>query len=49
MKLMRQVVMIAAVLALAGCGASSEDELRQWMTEHSNSLQWPVSGSLARH
>ena len=33
MKLMRQVVMIAAVLALAGCGASSEDELRQWMTE----------------
>ena len=33
MKLMRQVVTIAAVLALAGCGASSEDELRQWMTE----------------
>jgi type IV pilus assembly protein PilP len=33
MKLMRQLAMIVAVLLLAGCGASSESELRQWMTE----------------
>ena len=33
MKSMRQLAMIVAVLLLAGCGASSESELRQWMTE----------------
>ena len=33
MKPMRQFAMTVAVLVLAGCGASSESELRQWMTE----------------
>ena len=33
MKLMHQVALTVAVLVLAGCGASGEDGLRQWMTE----------------
>lgn len=28
-----RLVLVAIVLALVGCGASSEDELRQWMAE----------------
>ena len=33
MKSMRHLAMTVAALLLAGCGASSENELRQWMTE----------------
>ena len=33
MKSMRKVALTVMVMALAGCGASSEDELRQWMAE----------------
>lgn len=33
MSAMRSFFAIAFVLTLFGCGASSEDELRQWMTE----------------
>lgn len=33
MKSMGKVALIALVMVLAACGASSEDELRQWMTE----------------
>jgi type IV pilus assembly protein PilP len=33
MKSMRQLAMTVAALLLAACGASSESELRQWMTE----------------
>ncbi len=30
------LAVLAGVVMLAGCGASSEDELRQWMTEQRN-------------
>ena len=33
MKSMGKVALIVLVMVLAACGASSEDELRQWMTE----------------
>lgn len=33
MRLMTRLLFVAVALALFGCGASSEDELRQWMAE----------------
>jgi type IV pilus assembly protein PilP len=36
MKLLPELVLLTIALALAGCGASSEDELRQWMADQKN-------------
>ncbi|MDO9199709.1 pilus assembly protein PilP [Rhodoferax sp.] len=33
MRLMTRFLFVAVALTLSGCGASSEDELRQWMAE----------------
>lgn len=36
---MRWWLLAACLIALAGCGASSEDELRQWMLEQKNQMR----------
>ena len=39
MRLMRSLPLLMAALVLAGCGASSEDELRAWMLEQRNQMR----------
>jgi type IV pilus assembly protein PilP len=36
MKTLPELVFVALAITLAGCGASSEQDLRQWMTEQKN-------------
>lgn len=38
-----KLLLISAVLTLAGCSASGEDELRQWMTEQKNQTRPKVA------
>lgn len=38
-----KLAVLAAVLTLAGCGTSSEDELRQWMAEQKSQTRPKVS------
>jgi type IV pilus assembly protein PilP len=40
---MGKVALIAVVMVLAACGASSEDELRQWMTEQKSQTRPKVA------
>ncbi len=39
MRLIRSLPLFLATLVLAGCGASSEDELRAWMMEQRNQMR----------
>lgn len=38
-----KLIVVAIVLTLAGCGASSEDELRQWMAEQKSQTRPKVA------
>ena len=40
---MIKLILVAMVLALAGCGASSENELRQWMAEQKSQARPKVA------
>lgn len=43
MRPMRKLALLAMVLTLVGCGASGEDELRQWMAEQQSQARPKVA------
>jgi type IV pilus assembly protein PilP len=43
MKCLGEIAIAAMVVALAGCGASSESELRQWMAEQKSQIRPKLS------
>jgi type IV pilus assembly protein PilP len=47
MTVITRLVLVAIAMVLSGCGASTEDELRQWMAEQQNQIRPRVTAIAA--